>query len=597
MPQKLLRQPRRINKIGKSATRARVLTTKLNDESTPFMGLVRANANKAQILDPFTGFYTGTEDMAILEPRLPFNQLVDVGRRNSALNQCVDAYVVNIESYGFQLEFTGSGKESSPKAIAQKNAALNFLDNVNGEKSLRTIREDSRRDKEYTGNRFFEVGRDLAGRINSLDHVPAITVRRTKKDKTATTYTLPMINAEGKVVAREWRKHFCRFVQIGSTGSKIYFKEFGDPRPIDPKTGKVNGSLAIEDQATEIYADALYSPGEAYGLPRWLGALPSMLGLRESELVNLNFFRENAIPAMAVLISGGALTEESFEKVTELFNAARGKDSMNRVLILEAAADDSVGNADQAPPVPRIDMKPMTSERQSDGLFKDYGQDAKRKIRSSMRLPAIYIGDSEEYTKATAQAGQRIAESQVFYPERSQFDDFVNRWVFPTLGITEWRFKTMGPTTYDPESLGTLVDRLARHGAITPNILIKIANQVLDVQIPTPTGAWIDLPFNYTLAMVQNGSQLEEFEDIFAVMHDAALAAETAAAAAEANADALAAAPAAGTPPSGSANDNTATTVAASNRAMQRKISRELRVIANDIINQINDNHGAGIAA
>src|SRR3546814_7074809 len=54
-----------------------------------------------------------------------------------------------------------------------------------------------------------------------------------------------------------------------------------------------------------------------------------------------------------LLISGGALTEESFDKVSQLFNQARGRDAMNKVLILEAAADDSVGNADQAPPVPK----------------------------------------------------------------------------------------------------------------------------------------------------------------------------------------------------------------------------------------------------
>lgn len=582
MALKPLRAPtRKLNikqKSGKAT--ARVLRDKRNDHSSPYMGLVRSDTKKAQLSDPFTGFYTGSTDLSIIEPRNAFHKLVDIGKRNSALSQCIDAYVVNIESYGYQLEYTGqAGKEDKPAAQAEKNNAIMFLDNINGEKSLREIRENSRRDMEYTGNRFYEMGRDVAGRITFMDHVPAITMRKTRKDKEPTTYNMPIRSPDGKIVQRQWSKHFCRYVQISATGAKIYFKEFGDPRPIDPKTGKVNASLAIEDQATEIYHGMLYSPGEAYGVPRWIGALPAMLGLRESELVNLNFFRENAIPAMAVLISGGALTEESFDKVNSLFTQARGKDAMNKVLILEAAADDAVGNADQAPPVPKIDMKPMISERQSDGLFKDYETEAKRKVRSSMRLPAIFTGDSEEYTKATAQSGQRIAESQVFFPERSMFDDFMNRWVLPTLGITMWRFKTMGPTVYDPESLGTLIDRFGRHGAITPNILIKIANQVLDVQIPPAKGKWGDIPFTYTMGMVQNGAQIEDFEEIFAVINDASnpdLNPDTGDTSGTGeNVDSGATNP---------ANDNAKTTA-----AIRRMLKRELHAVSNEIINKIND--------
>jgi PBSX family phage portal protein len=362
-------------------------------------------------------------------------------------------------------------------------------------------------------------------------------------------------------------KRFRRYVQIGANGKRVYFKEFGDPRSIDPNTGKVDPSLPIEQQATEIWEEEIYSPGSGYGQPRWIGALPDMLGIRESEIVNLNFFRENAIPAMAVLISGGALTEESYDKVVNVINAARGQDAMNRILILEAAADDSVGDADKAPPAPRIDLKPMVNERQQDGLFKEYQLAAKRKIRSTMRLPAIYTGDTEEYTKATAQTGLRIAEGQVFTPERSKFDDFINYRILPALGITNWWFRTLGPSVYDPDTLSVMIDRFGRQGAMTPNILIKIANQVLDVQIPPVKEDWGNIPFTYTMGMVAQGAQLQGFEELFATIQEAALPADP-------NADPNA-------PPS--ANDNKPGNAAA------RKIKGELVALTDDLINRINE--------
>jgi capsid portal protein len=112
------------------------------------------------------------------------------------------------------------------------------------------------------------------------------------------------IDANGDTFTRLVPRYFRRYAQISpGTLERVYFKEFGDPRIIDPKTGEVAPDLPFEEQATEIYMDAQYIPGHLYGVPKWIGILPAILGSREAEEVNLNFFRENAIPAMAVLVS------------------------------------------------------------------------------------------------------------------------------------------------------------------------------------------------------------------------------------------------------------------------------------------------------
>jgi PBSX family phage portal protein len=570
-----------VKRLGGRA-RVRNITTKRNDGAAPFMSLVTKAGVPLRSTDVFNGMLStdGDIEMAIIEPEYEYKLILEAAKRNSALNQCIEAYKINMESYGYQLEYAGpAGKENKPAMQAQKNAAIVFLDNAGTDKSLRIMRENSRLDKEYLGDRYFEVGRDVLDRPSWIEHIPTMNLRRTKKDKKATEYEVRVRMPDGTIATQQKTKKFCRYVQVSNTGVKVYFKELDDPRSIDPKTGKVNEGLAIEDQATEIWADTLYSPGSNYGVPRWIGALPDMLGLRESELVNLNFFRENAIPAMALLISGGALTEESFDKVNNIINAAKGKDAMNRIVILEAASDDSVGSTDNAPPAPKIELKMLGGDRQSDGNWGEYQTSAKRKIRSAMRLPALYTGDTEEYTKATSQSGIRVAESQVFAPERSLFDEFVNNRLFPRLGITNWTFKSVGPPVYDPDTLSTMIDRFGRHGAMTPNILIKIANKVLDVQIPSVTDKWGDVPFTYTMGMVNSGMQLENFEDVFATINDAAaVAAQNAAdAAAEAGNDNDA-----GAKP---ANDNSANAGAV---AAKRMIRRELIAMTDEIIERIN---------
>lgn len=527
MAQRLrLKQRRNISPVGKGNARVRLIERKLADAASPYMDLV--DSNKAnQLADPFEDIYglgnsaTGDE-LSIISPIYDPGRLIAMGMQNSTLNQCIDAYVVNIESYGYQLEYVGPvGKEKSREAQDQKQRAMAFLDCPNGDTTLREIRERSRKDMEYTGTRYFEIGRNFGAEVVSIDHVSSPSMRMTRKDREVTPYTVLVPDPDGEgFIERTYYKKFRRFVQIGSSGQKVYFKEFNDPRPIDPKNGRVNPALRFEDQATEIYHHALYFPGTSYGVPRWIGAMLMMLGAREAELVNLNYFRENAIPAMAVLISGGALTSESFDTVTNIINASRGQEAMQRILILEAASDEGGGGVDERPTAPRIEMKPLGEARQNDGQFKEYRGDAKSTIRSSMRLPALYTGDTDEYTKASADAGQRVAEGQVFGPERSMFDDFINGRVMPTKGIDQWKFKTMGPTIFDPESLSAMIDRFSRHGALTPNILIKLANQVFPVQIPPIEEDWGDVPFVYTMAAVNAGHGVAGLEDVLSRIND-----------------------------------------------------------------------------
>lgn len=469
-----------------------------------------------QIVDPFDAAYSAGAAGSTTVIKPPFNPagLMHLPNENNILRQCIDAMVTNIESFGHRLEYAGpEGGEESAEAKAEKARLEALLDQPNGEYTLIELRERLRRDYETFGYAFLEVGRDATGQIAILYHVPAHTMRLCAKDNVAVQVER-ILTRNGKPAKVKVTKQFRRFVQQVGT-QKVYFKEYGDPRSIDPATGLEEAKLHVEDQATEIFHLSLYSPGHSYGLPRWINQLPAIRGSRESEMTNLQFFQDNAIPAMAILVSGGFLSQGTMDEVQTAFTSARGRRSMNRVLVIEATGDDQASAPEGTVPAPKLDIKPLMADRQSDALFQNYDENNQKKVRSSFRLPPIFVGRSEDLTYATAQASLIMAEAQVFGPERNKIDDLFNLHLLSRDGVPPrfWRYRSNPPRIVAPDDIVRALEVLNKAGAITPNIAIGITNELFDLNIKTITAPWGDYPFAIVNELAKQGT-LSGIEDI-----------------------------------------------------------------------------------
>ena len=66
------------------------------------------------------------------------------------------------------------------------------------------------------------------------------------------------------------------------------------------------------------------------------------------------------------------------------------------------------------------------SERQKDSLFEVYDLRCAMRIRTSFRIPPMFLGMNEDYNFATAKASYTLAEAQVFSPERREHDEIIN---------------------------------------------------------------------------------------------------------------------------------------------------------------------------
>lgn len=463
--------------------------------------LVQRGEVSQQIADPFKtqALYSVSDagDFRIQTPPVNLAVLMRMPNDNSILRQCIEAMVINTEGHGHRLEYIGpEGEEKSDAALVEKEAIEDFLDSLHPELSLTEIRKRVRWDIETMGFGFIEVIRDKTGLPTGISHVPAHTMRVTNVDM-----ELVEVPVEGKRFgkpAAKTKRRFRRYVQLIGT-EKVWFKEYGDPRLIDPRTGKApdakNGPMSHEDSATEIVMLKQYVPGQLYGTPRWLNNLVAIQGSRQAELTNLDYFKENAIPALAVLVSGGFLHDETMRAIEEHVTAARGRAAQNRVLVLEVQGDEKAASKDGAIPQPRVDVKPLAGERPQDGMFLAYDKAQTDKVRSSFRLPPIFTGHAQDYSHASAKSSYEVAEGQVFGPERGTQDEFVNRSLLRPYGVQFWEVRSNPPRISDPEEIIKAVEAFEAVGALTPNVAIGLANEQFGLDIEEISEDWGNFPF------------------------------------------------------------------------------------------------------
>lgn len=484
---------------------------------------------------------------AIAPPYDP-DVLCHLFEHSSSLRPNVDAYVTNIDGFGHRYEPAielegedadgrvgeamfleraaaherdgGEGEvhDPTPEEITERKRKLRrlariekarletFFDFCCHEHSFVDLRRRTRQDLEVTGNAYWEVLRDARGEIARFVYVPAHTVRLLPLDEEPVDIEervrVSPVDYETATVARRLR----RYVQLEGTAC-VYFRSFGDPRTVSRRTGAVVGSedaLAKGDgPAHELIHFAIHSPRSPYGVPRWVGNLLSVLGSRSCEEVNYLYFESKSVPPLALLVSGGKLSESSVPRIERFIEEnIKGKKNFHRILILEA---EGAANASETAKA-KIEIVPLTQVQQQDGLFQAYDERNIDKVGSSFRVPRLLRGDSRDLNRSTAEAALRFAEDQVFAPERDEFDFMINRRILPDMGIRFWRFRSQTPVTRDPERTSDMVTQLVRVGVLTPEEGRMLASDIFNRELAKIGDDWVKRPITLTLAGVQTSS-------------------------------------------------------------------------------------------
>lgn len=474
---------------------------------------VRARVVKASVSsttnqiykDDFTGSYGD-----IIQPPYNLKELKLIGEYSSILQQCVDAYKTNIVEFGIEPDYKldVNSEEVAAEVKSQAESEWTRLDEfiryLNMDESPEVILGYAIDDKEKTGNGYLEIIRDGTGAPVGIEYADSQYMRVCKRTvPEQIEYTILENGVEKKV--KRW-KRFRKYVQLIDE-KKVFFKEYGDPRIMNLTNGKFDESTPDNLQATEIFHMKIGS--ETYGKPRWIGNLISLYGARKAEELNLMYFKNGRHIPAAITVSNGKLDDTSYEQLQQYMDDLEGTDNAHKFLLLEAVGtvEEKVINGDEKVTPVKVEIKSLAEVLQQDALFLEYDENSRRKIRSSFRLPPLYTGEAQDYSRATAAVAREVTEEQVFQPERKGLARVLNTLFLEPLGFRHVKLTVKGANLHDPVEIAKTLDPFIQAHAVAPNDLRPLLGQIL--------GKKVDLfPDEYNLPIQAARSQPDALSGI-----------------------------------------------------------------------------------
>ena len=464
---------------------------------------VGEEGSKAITEDPFKNIDE------VITPPYPLLELCVLKENSTELRQCIDAMATNIDSFGYRLTERSLELEGNEEVIKEKAVIKSFLDNINFEDNITSLRMDTRREIEECGNGYWELipYANKPG-VASIEKLPAHSVRLTSQDTESTIVVMKFYDEETDSIKEKMvRRKFRRYLQIVNE-KKVYFKEWGDPRNISCVDGKVIPEEEVNNRRGELANPVIHfkikSNRSPYGIPRYVGTLFCIYGSRASEEINYVTFQNNNIPSMIVMVSNGQLTDSSIARIQEFVEQKiKGDSNRSSFLILEAEpADETQIN----PGTMKMDIKDLSGVQKEDQLFQVYDENNSEKIRRSWRIPPIFVGKSSDYNRATAQVSRKLADEQVFGPERQDFDRLMNRFLISEFGMKFHKFVSNSASVTNDEDLVKILSGSEKTGGVTPNLARQILSDVLNRELPPYKKEDIefdpDVPMSITLVQM-----------------------------------------------------------------------------------------------
>lgn len=430
-----------------------------------------------------------------ITPRYNMAYLLDFRNQSTMLGQCISAYSTNTVGRGWYLHYKNKEKETA-QMKAEWDFVQTLLENFGADgKSLTEILKIIEEHKLATGNAYIEVIRNLKGEVVEIDFVSPVSMYLMPKSE-------PIEIEENGI--RKMRR-FRRFVQEVN-GERVFFKEFGDPRPMNRKTGKYE-DVPYEQQANEIIHITDVNDGGAYGIPRWMGQFLHMHSARKAEELNYRYFVNGKHIPYMVILSGGTLTAESEAAIRDYLSSISSEQIQHQMLFLEIQKLAVTEEGTQ----PDIKVQPLTT--QQDGLFQELIKNSDDKVQSAFGLPDLYVGKTREINRATAETTRQHAENTIFATEREFFEDLINKKLLKdyNLQYVEVKFKKQ-PEYSDIESRVKALETLAKLGAITRNEVRAEASNILGKEFEPFQDEESNLPIKLQFSNQQQNQQETEVQ-------------------------------------------------------------------------------------
>lgn len=443
-------------------------------------------------------------------PPYDMRGLKQMARDSNILPQCITAYKNNIAGFGIALRYKTEDAEETPEMKAEWDAAQQVLDLLTVNMDTKEVFEDLIEGRETYGIAYLEVIRNPAGEVNQVSFIRDIPSIQKTYPLDPPQDAVYMYN--GQEVKRPRR--FCKYRQQVA-GSTVYFKELGDPRMMDSRSGEYTAldsdgeALPIQYQANEILEFSIGT--ELYGEVRWLGQVLGIDGSRKAESLNNRYFTEGRHTPMMICVNGGTLTDDSFAKLQEYMNDIKGEAGQHAFLVLEVENTDNKAAFEESQK-PNIEVKDLASILQKDELFQDYLENNRRRVQSAFRLPDLYTGYTTDFNRATAQTAMEVTEKQVFQPERKSLAWAINNMLLNGYGFKYVEAYFLEPDISNVDDLFKILTITEKAGGLTPNKARMIVAEALGEQAENYEGDWGDTPLVMQSFLAQNQTVMPQLD-------------------------------------------------------------------------------------
>lgn len=432
----------------------------------------------------------GNNSAEWISPDVDMRGLKNLVNQSTILPQCIRAYKNNIAGFGIGIRYRDDIDETE-EMKAEYDKAMEIIELLNLEMDTKEVFEDLIEARETYGIAYLEVIRDLFGNVVQIEFIE--DTESIQMTRPLDPYIPSIYFHKGRQVER--KRRYRKFKQqIG--GKTVYFKEFGDPRIMDLRTGEYvpeGEYLDLEYQANELIDFPLGT--EPYGTVRWIGQILSIDGSRRAEILNNNYFINGRHTPLMIMVKGGTLSQESFEKLQEYIEDIKGEAGQHAFVVLETEATDGRADWDQQTR-PEIEVKDLANILQRDELFGNYLEDNRKKVQSAFQLPDLYVAYTTDFNRATAQTAQEITEKQVFQPERKSL-----AWVVNNKLLNGYNFKYveayfLAPDITNVDDLYRVLTAANYAGGVTPNFAKKVMYEIYGEVAEDYQAEWADIPLS-----------------------------------------------------------------------------------------------------
>ena len=376
----------------------------------------------------------------IINPPYDLDNLAHLYDQSAIHYAAINARVMNTVGLGFEFTETLKAKrkieraQQEPSKLDRTRRQLQDLkeeldetfEDLNVEETLIETLVRVWQDVLTIGNGYLEIGRNNAGKIGYIGHIPGTMVRvRRKRDG---------------------------FVQISRSNKiqAVFFRNFQDTETADP--------INMDPNPNEIIHFKMYSPNHTYyGIPSAVSAAAAIVGDKFAKEYNIDYFENKAIPRYAIILKGAKISQRSKQELVNYFrNEVKGRNHGTLIIPIPA----SVGSDTD------IKFEKLEAGVQ-DASFDKYRKSNRDEILVANRVPAPKVGVYDNANLAVSRDADKTFKMQVIGPDQAVIEKKINRIVSEFTDLVQFKLKKID--LMDEEMESRIYDRSLRTEVMSPN--------------------------------------------------------------------------------------------------------------------------------